>query len=70
MTKFKEWYQKTNPRQPLYSYEKEIKLGWDGCKEEVLKMIKESTTINGIEVYFGTNEERIKNLIREIKEKL
>jgi hypothetical protein len=69
MVKFYEWY-KTINRQPIHSYEKEIKLGWDGCKGEVIKMIENSTTINGIEIYFGTNEERIKNLIKEIKELL
>ncbi len=43
MLKFHEWYQTKCPRQPIHAYEKEIKLGWDGCKEEILKILKEKS---------------------------
>jgi hypothetical protein len=52
---FDKWYNSKLPRQPFNSYKREIKLGWDACKQEVLNIIKESTKDNSC----GTSSEEL-----------
>ena len=38
--KFKNFWLTQKDRQPISTYERDVKLGWDACKQEVLKIIQ------------------------------
>lgn len=67
---FEEWYKSWrgedyNNGQPKSG---ELQIGWDACKEEVLKILNTTThTSNGIEIYFGNNQDLIDKLKQEIE---
>lgn len=51
------WTEKQLERQPLNDYEKNARMGWDACKEEVLKILERNWTgldlsINSCDQYY------------------
>lgn len=41
---FKKWWtEEQKERQPISTYEQEVKMGWDACKQKVWEILKENT---------------------------
>lgn len=64
---FHEWYKFGTPEEQN-CFMGDAEKGWEACKEEVLKILNTTThTSNGIEIYFGNNQDLIDKLKQEIE---